>query len=542
MRQCALERSLHILGPVLGRKRGVEVRVGGGRASTDGNTIWLPALPLEDAEAAVLGFGLLFHETNHVRYTDFAVEKGTGLVGALTNALEDIRIDALGHREYPGGRREEEALVAALVARGEAKSCAQGDPPARILENYVMWRLEHDVLGIEAAGAMAQHCETLFRETFPPGLQTKLDALMFGVRRCSSTAQVKALAGEIAQMLEEEARAEEREAAQKPADGGQQSAPQAGAVQPAQPAPQPGPIRQALNAGPQEHVSGIGEMAQAAVNDKAQHSAGSSLPMLTARAPGEEGRVVDGGAFAMAVKAASNALRQRIAGLLQAQTLSRRYPALSGRRIDARRLGRIETGELRLFVRECAGLKTDTAVQILVDRSGSMRSASGRERSQGMRPIEVARQSCYAAALALQQVPQVSVSVAAFPGNGPGELIVLAHFAQRIERQAARFASLEAGGGTPMAEAMLWGAAQLLAQRRPRRILMVITDGAYDEARGKSMVARLAGAGIETIGIGIQCRVSHLFGLCRDIASVTALPQAMFELLLDAMRRPAVHR
>ena len=78
MRQFSIERSLHILGPVLGKKRGVEVRVGGGQACTDGNTIWLPALPIDDAEAAVLGFGLLFHETNHVRYTDFTVAKGEG--------------------------------------------------------------------------------------------------------------------------------------------------------------------------------------------------------------------------------------------------------------------------------------------------------------------------------------------------------------------------------------------------------------------------------------------------------------------------------
>ena len=126
MRQFAIERSLHILGPVLGRKRGVEVRIGGAAACTDGSTIWLPALPLDDAEATTLGFGLLFHETNHLRYTDFAVAKEEGLVGALSNALEDIRIDALGHLEYPGGRREEEQLVATLIRRAHELLDADG--------------------------------------------------------------------------------------------------------------------------------------------------------------------------------------------------------------------------------------------------------------------------------------------------------------------------------------------------------------------------------------------------------------------------------
>ena len=65
--------------------------------------------------------------------------------------------------------------------------------------------------------------------------------------------------------------------------------------------------------------------------------------------------------------------------MLQAKTLCRRYPALTGRRVDTRRLGRLEAGEARIFVRETAGLKTDTAVQILIDRSGSMGSSRGRE-------------------------------------------------------------------------------------------------------------------------------------------------------------------
>src|SRR5208283_3166617 len=208
MKPCSLERSLHILGPVLGRKRGVEVRIGGKRACTDGNTVWLPALPLDDAEAAVLGFGLLFHETNHLRYTDFAVTKGEGLVGALTNALEDIRIDRLGQQDYRGAIREEEELVAALIRRGEAKACTVGDHPARVLESYVMWQLEHELLGVGAAQGMAAQAASVLSQTFAPGMQSRLDALMFAVRDCHSTREVQGLARRIAHMLAGEARTE----------------------------------------------------------------------------------------------------------------------------------------------------------------------------------------------------------------------------------------------------------------------------------------------------------------------------------------------
>jgi cobaltochelatase CobT len=529
MKQFSIERSLHILGPVLGKKRGVEVRIGGGQACTDGNTIWLPALPIDDAEAAALGFGLLFHETNHVRYTDFDVTKGEGLVGALTNALEDIRIDGLGHQEYPGGKREEEQLVEALIRRGEAKSCTKGDHPARILESYVMWRLEYDVLGIEAAQSMAQDAEIIFRETFAPGVQTKLDALMFGVRNCRSTLEVQALARNMAQMLDDEARAQ---AEPKPENQSEQAA---------TPAEGSSPLRQALDAAAEDHVSGIGELAQAAINAKGREAPALNLPMPCGATSSVALAVAEGASFSVEVKAATNALRRRLAGLLQAETLCRRYPAVTGKRIDTRRLCRIEAGDARIFVREVTGLKTDTAVQILVDRSGSMSSSRGRRKSGAPRPIEVARASCYATALALKQVPGVMVAAAAFPGNQDSEVIVMAQFEERVDRQAVRFARLEANGGTPMAEAMLWGAARLLEQRQPRRILLVTTDGAYDEALGQAMAARLQLAGIEPLGIGIHCDVSHLFARSRQIATIADLPQAMFEVLLEAIQRPLIH-
>ncbi|MCK7500613.1 MAG: hypothetical protein MZW92_68105 [Comamonadaceae bacterium] len=99
------------------------MRVGGDRASTDGNTIWLPALPLEDAEAAVLGFGLLFHETNHVRYTDFAVEKGTGLVGRA-----DQRARRHPHRRaWPPG-----------VSGGQARGGGSGGRPGCARRSQVL--------------------------------------------------------------------------------------------------------------------------------------------------------------------------------------------------------------------------------------------------------------------------------------------------------------------------------------------------------------------------------------------------------------------
>jgi cobalamin biosynthesis protein CobT len=348
---------------------------------------------------------------------------------------------------------------------------------------------------------------------------------MFGVRDCHSTSDVQALAQTIAQMLEDEAQVPDAPKAREQ-DGEQQEQSDGQS-----------PLRQALDAAQEDHASGIGELAQAAINAKGREAPALNLPMPLTTASSVPESVSEGAVFSAAVKAATNALLQRLAGLLQAETLCRRYSAVTGRRIDTRRLCRFEAGDARIFVREVAGLKTDTAVQILVDRSGSMGSSCAKGKTRIARPIEVARASCYATALALQQVPGVRVAAAAFPGNGDHEVMVMAQFAERIDRQAGRFASLEAKGGTPMAEAMLWAAGELLAQREARRILLVTTDGAYDEALGQAMVARLERAGIEALGIGIHCDVSSIFVRSRRIAAIGELPAAMFELLLEAIQR-----
>ena len=522
MSNFTLERSLHILGPVFGRKFGVEVLIGGSQACTDGTKVYLPALPPEDREASVLGLGFLFHETNHIRHTDFAVSRGEGLVGSLTNALEDIRIDGLGHAEYAGGHAVEAQLVEALLRRNEAKRPHAGDHPAKLLENYVMWRLEYDVLGIDAAKDIAHESEALFRAVFPPGVATKLDGLMFSVRGCQSTAEVSSLAQRIAAMVEDEAVQAE---AKQPGAGPATSPGSTGGNTP--PAP-PNPMRQALEAGADDHAQDLGEMIAQALGAKARDADPNAvicMPTGMAYVPAKQ-KKGSNTSFQFDVRSATNALRQRTAGLLQSESLCRRLPAMSGRRLDAKRMYRARNGDGRIFRRVEEGITTDTAIQVLVDRSGST----------GGGVIEIAREACYAIGLAMQNVAGVSTAIAAFPGEQEDQLIQLSTFGERIERYAERFATLEAGGGTPMAEAMLWGAAELLGQDKPRRLLLLVTDGAYQPQRCRRMLDALDAVGIEVMGIGINFDVAHLFPLHRTIDNVDRLAQAMFDLLMQALR------
>ena len=98
----------------LGGEFGVRVVFEGDKAMTDGETIYIPALP-EDAvistEEEVVTTGYYCHESAHVRYTEMdyfrkhkgeAMDSGQELLGHLINAVEDCFIEREWIREYGG--------------------------------------------------------------------------------------------------------------------------------------------------------------------------------------------------------------------------------------------------------------------------------------------------------------------------------------------------------------------------------------------------------------------------------------------------------
>lgn len=89
-------KSLPLLASVLGRKYGVQVRIGGDNAFTNGNVIQLPSLSL-DCNETLLGLvrGLIDHESAHIRDTDFDALKAANLTPLekhIWNTIEDWRL------------------------------------------------------------------------------------------------------------------------------------------------------------------------------------------------------------------------------------------------------------------------------------------------------------------------------------------------------------------------------------------------------------------------------------------------------------------
>jgi nitric oxide reductase activation protein len=225
-------------------------------------------------------------------------------------------------------------------------------------------------------------------------------------------------------------------------------------------------------------------------------------------------------------------MRARLAGLFQAVRLQRSHPQQVGHCIDREAVHRIacSTPDPRYFSSRRPRPKENTAVVILGDRSGSMDGEK----------MNVAIQSTFVTAEALELLPGVACAVGFFPWGR--QVAQLKDFGEKPK--ASRFA-IDASGGTPMAEALLWAGMNLSHRKEPRKIIVVMTDGhPDDDLTVRKAMERLSHCGIETYGIGILDRniLQWLPEGARAIDRIEELPKALVDVLKEALveRRQAI--
>jgi len=176
-RRCGVGRrdlihSLPVVAIALGHKYKVKVVIGGDQAKTDGDTIILPCLPPDNADAAVLAYGYLDHEAGHVRLSNFEcfANGQSPIERDLLNILEDIRIELRMSRLYPGCRSNLDRLTDKLVKDGVFPQLSERDGPISILHGYVLYRLRLEVLGQRAFSALSSQAKCHFVRLFPEAL------------------------------------------------------------------------------------------------------------------------------------------------------------------------------------------------------------------------------------------------------------------------------------------------------------------------------------------------------------------------------------
>ena len=545
---------LPLLASILGDRYGVKVVIGGREARTDGDTIYLPTLPLDcDETLLALARGYCDHEAAHIRHTDFTalrLAKLTPMQAHLWNAIEDWRVEALLAALFPGCRPHFQRLIREFFGEDDGA----GTNPALSVLHWVLLTVR--AWELPEIGRQRDREAAVLDSAFP-GLRPKLEAVLVRTRQCCrSTGEAIAYALELAAIIEKYAQQPQEKTPDTPDKTVKQDG--QGAAQPGQggssvggtdaasqseetgntdaeaqsrkAVQSPHPLKGLLQASVDDLPKHLGErMAESlsALREKnAQHG------LSVAKVGYKNTRELPDDLREEALQSCV-ALRTRLQALLQARA---QKPCVTGRRgkLHTQRLYALAVNNPRVFIKPGEKLSASTAVHLLLDCSGSM---------QGPR-MTLASLACYAAARALEGCKGVNVGVTLFPADSPAspthpDGATVAPLVRHGERPHQNF-SVYSGGDTPLAESLWWVMQRMYPLREERKIILVLSDGMPDSFQAaRHVMDRGKALGFEILGLGIQdTSMSRLLpNASRTIENLPSLAPAMFDMLQQALLR-----
>lgn len=567
--------SLPLVAKALGEKYDIQVQISGDQAYTNGQIINLPSMP-DSNEAALLARGYIDHESAHIRFTDFSVKCSSPMLKNLTNILEDIRIEKLMGAKYPGCRLNLKDLAEHLKEQGSFTPSLNNPPQTLLAWLCARGRVTlnqdfNDIL------AMTSTAVNGFLGTGYQGLLRLTER----IPNLVSTRDSQSMAEEIMRLIRDEMKQQEQKQSESKTSKNSRSPDDSdpdgrnSQGEDDQAGEETGKENQSVKTeqGDDDSSSAGNNTSTAEGEDTSPKAAGGEP--ASSNSGGSSGGTCDGnpealqeildcdpggfgdvgeilkqelmtegeaagmnGGVLLPLEATLRTfpieihetrrhtalLRARLGGLIQASRLRRRHARRTGNKIDHRVVHRLALHDTRLFLHQEEKTEVNTAIMILVDRSGSMQHQK----------IEVASKTAFVVAEALDSIPGCFAAVAAFPvGNNDG----VASLVRFGERPSSSKFGMSAGGGTPLAQALYWAGVELLKREEPRKILIAVTDGEPDDRRTSIRAIRwLEGVGIEPMGLGIcEESVRTLFPTYGVVYRVEELPSALFGMLQETL-------
>ena len=514
-------KAMPLVASMLGNKLGVKVVIGSSdTACTNGDTIFLPPLPVDDEGVLYpLVSGFIDHEAAHIRHTDLGMLKGMRLTPVekyLWNAIEDWRVEHEIIKRYPGCREHFIWLIRHFFLKDtEEEKAGENDSPAFSVLNYVLLTLRSwDV------PELVRNCEleANIMQKYWPGLRSSIDAIMRDIpARCRSTQDSLDFAQNILRLIEQEATESPvlspSITVQDNSERTQQE-PQKGGVQQ--------PLQELLQATEEEMPPSMGKQLSDMISGQCSPKQRKGMSVAVT---GKLSTTELPDTLIMEAQAISRALRTKLQGLLQSQILRRSSPSRHGK-LCGHGLYRIAVHDPRLFMKNEAVTGIDTAVHILLDISGSMTSR-----------IELAGAACYSVALALAAIPGISVGVSAFPADYKEDVAATVYPLLRHGKRITNSFAAEAHGSTPMTEALWWVLGMLSTRPEHRKVVLVVTDGYPDDPEtAKETIAAALRMGMDVLGIGIDApAIISMIPGSENITDIRELAPAMFRLLQHTM-------
>jgi cobaltochelatase CobT len=585
MRDNTLHHAFPIVAAAIGNRFGIQVKVGGDQAYTDGKLIQLPAYNGNDPDYQDYAWGLLAHEAAHLRYSDFTLAYGPSVLRRrLCGAIEDVRIEYELAKDFPGTRLTLRTVIEKMIANGGFVAAKDDDHPANVLYGYVLKSLRARVLGQTALNPLVEISEQVLKSHFPAGAVIRLKGLLSEVPdSLTSETDCLHLADRILTLIEQEcenpvqedAQHQQNQAAQGNADT--EASMSKGDIESDNDHDRSGTNTDdadssQVSSGPGEttdrdDTAGMDLMpSQMADKELAGQEDGSNYPSLMATLQSASDADFDRDVFdvvksALAlddrdapetvmpiglkplgnaaaglnlisqVQSESVKIRAALQGWVQSQSLDRSHPACRGRRVIGRRLPQLALGDPKVFTRRLVKPAPNTAIHLLLDKSDSMEESVWGDKHQSVaNRLSIALEASMALALAFEGIAGVNPGMTAFPGRDDTSVFRLLEHGERVRANSAAF-SLRAGGTTPMTEAVWFAAAALLRCREPRKVLLVMTDGQPNDILSTlEILQRCRHSGIETVGVGLGLDVSHLFPVAIMISELRELRTQLFAL------------
>jgi cobalamin biosynthesis protein CobT len=235
------------------------------------------------------------------------------------------------------------------------------------------------------------------------------------------------------------------------------------------------------------------------------------------------------GGGSLEINARLQGIQSRLVTVLQRELHDKRRrpnrPAHAGGRVQPQRFWRLGTlGDTKVFSVRAINHGIDAAATILLDKSGSMDST-----------LERAAEVALAFSLALQRLGRVKTCVSTFPGfDAITETLQPFGVSPRACMRAC--AELEAGGGTPLGHAMLLELPRLLAQKRLKNWLIVITDdGPADPPQVLQAMQMAREHDVHVVGVAIGCDIRVFIPNSVNIAEATELPNALSKMFKESI-------
>lgn len=611
----ALIGALPLIASALGDKYGVKVVFGNyPTAATNGNTIFMPNLPLDDKTIGVLANGFIDHEASHVKETDMSVfqrKDVKGLRRHMLNIVEDLRIEQAMMNRYPGTRKNLSRLVEHMVDVGFF-SLDDDMSEVDLLVSTALYCGRADVLSQKGLYDLANKSEERFAKAMGKGPMVKLRALLKTAENLGSTPEALGLADKIIAMLkEEQEKAEQQQQQGQPdssqsqsgdsdqsgdsgdsssddsdddksqdgdsSDGSQDDSDDKGDSSSSQgdsddqgdgqgdgqgdasnddksdedgdgagsaggddsDSSDSGDTQNGKGAGGDEDLAEALKRALEASDDDVTvksdmgDAIADQLKQDLDDVPqgdivhcdaSEEVEVLGGHPPVLRsdVKRESVKMRAKLIAKIETLLRERTYTARSGRKIEGRQLSRVAVGDPRVFRKTDEKRGLDTAVHILVDRSGSMGSGNR---------MQIAMKSTMALMSTFDNIKGVSSAASMFPG-----VTRLTDFHQNVAQTKHRYAPSPMGT-TPLAEALLWMIRDMADRRETRKMVIVLTDGMpNDPGICQKLIKKMGKYDIEVIGIGIETMaVAGLFPTSAVINDVRELPHTLFNLIQEKL-------